>query len=221
MEELESPSCLPQSRTFEKTCRDRGVRILWESNLRFSSASLKFTTLLEPVSRHSHKPPTGPGAPVFHCPPGVREGRMAARLSPSHGGSQRRLGCFCLHHGSGNPVLEPLLETMGLGSWLRTRAESLRPLVLLPPPCPAPVWPATASLASGLSMECCHGSMPFPPAFPMRRCSSWWFSALGRTWSTGRAAAPSHPTAKPIWPGTANTCLVRVSKMVPGTTKPS
>ncbi len=40
-------------------------------------------------------------------------------------------------------------------------------------------------------------------------------------WSTGRAAAPSHPTAKPIWPGTDNTCLVRVSKMVPETTKPS
>ncbi len=79
--------------------------------------------------------------------------------------------------------LWPPLETTGLGFWLQTMAGSLRPLVLLPPPCPVPVWPATASLTSALSMECCHGSMPFPPAFSMRRCSSWWFSALGRIFS--------------------------------------
>ena len=37
---------LPQSRTFEKPCCDRGVRILCGSNLRFSSVSLVSLTLV-------------------------------------------------------------------------------------------------------------------------------------------------------------------------------
>ena len=38
-------------------------------------------------SRYADEHTHGPGAPVFHCPPGVREGRMAARLSPLNSGS--------------------------------------------------------------------------------------------------------------------------------------
>ena len=82
-----------------------------ESYLGFSSISLKFITIaiagacVQAFPQTTHKSRRwrsrctkehthGPGAPVFHCPPGVREGRMAERLSPSCGGSQRRLGCF-------------------------------------------------------------------------------------------------------------------------------
>ena len=165
------------------------------------------------------------------------------------------------------PCLWPPLETTGLGFWPWTMAGSLRPLVLPPPPCPAPVWPATASPTSAPSMECCHGSMPSPPASPMHRCSSFvaQVRSLPRTTEAERLAvqrigqdifraslmeywqgccpltgisdpdllrashiipwkqspSSSHPTTKPIWPGTANMGLARVGKMVPGTTEPS
>ncbi len=54
-ETLDNPSS-PQYRLLEKTCCDRGVRILWESNLRFSSVSLVLKRLLN-FETLLHKPP--------------------------------------------------------------------------------------------------------------------------------------------------------------------
>ena len=121
---------------------------------------------------------------------------------------------------------------MGLGSWLWTMAGSLRPSDqdLLRASHIIP-WKHCRTDATRLDVHnglllsalrdaafdrgwvtfdelASHGFHPVSARQPRLNCA-------------GRSPSPSRPTTKPIWPGAANMCLVRVSKMSPGITEPS